>query len=522
VQANAHDELNQPPLKNNPLQVFDKAEKKDLDHPGHTASGFGMYLVRPNSLDMSGDGSSDGQFIIHAGGGANGTWKDALRVDNPERLFVGPLAPKVVFEYAVEGRIDYEGDAQASAQWRLRVGSEMDEGRTDDTDFSSAKLFFPVKDSELIRLTRPEALEFSIFLSANSVVQDDGTAYADFHGRLQGIYVRDQAGNPIHGVRFSSASGYVYPVNPPGGDFGPLSVDPLAPNLPPITLPSFIGAPPTGTVQVPTPPDGGPPDNRTPNDGLSMFTQTSSVNAIIGFTQAHPAYQLEVQPEEGDDSYAVTVSVRDGDDFASYGVNETASLIAVSYADRDGSLGELIVSSETPETLDGGRVQAKFDNGLVTALSVVTQIGGAASIWYYPGGASPQPALTSDAGVQALFDLIDMHLDGPAKPATLAAYQTTLAGYMALATSQPGGDFDGSGTVDSEDLASWRLAFGDGAASDADHDGDSDGNDFLAWQRDLGANVTPAAAVPEPAAALMNALALLAIAAWPRARRHRP
>jgi hypothetical protein len=45
---------------------------------------------------------------------------------------------------------------------------------------------------------------------------------------------------------------------------------------------------------------------------------------------------------------------------------------------------------------------------------------------------------------------------------------------------------------------------------DADRDGDVDGNDFLAWQRQLGANLVMGAAssastVPEPAAMVLAA-----------------
>jgi hypothetical protein len=84
------------------------------------------------------------------------------------------------------------------------------------------------------------------------------------------------------------------------------------------------------------------------------------------------------------------------------------------------------------------------------------------------------------------------------------------------------GDFNGDGVVDSGDLNAWiqesgstgSAQFGDG---DADADGDVDGGDFLAWQRTLGlSNALPsssrsvAAAVPEPAAALLTATVGLA------------
>lgn len=54
-----------------------------------------------------------------------------------------------------------------------------------------------------------------------------------------------------------------------------------------------------------------------------------------------------------------------------------------------------------------------------------------------------------------------------------------------LAGSQAA-DFDKSGGVDTADLARWEGDFGLNADSDADNDLDSDGIDFLAWQRQFG------------------------------------
>ncbi len=51
-------------------------------------------------------------------------------------------------------------------------------------------------------------------------------------------------------------------------------------------------------------------------------------------------------------------------------------------------------------------------------------------------------------------------------------------------------DFDDNFSVNGADLTVWRGAYGSTAAGDADADGDSDGNDFLAWQRQLGSVAT--------------------------------
>jgi hypothetical protein len=58
-------------------------------------------------------------------------------------------------------------------------------------------------------------------------------------------------------------------------------------------------------------------------------------------------------------------------------------------------------------------------------------------------------------------------------------------------------------------LVQWRGDFGINALSDADNDGDSDGADFLAWQRQLGSGLPASAgvqSVPEPCTAVLFAM----------------
>ncbi|MBA3482793.1 MAG: retropepsin-like domain-containing protein [Pirellulales bacterium] len=64
------------------------------------------------------------------------------------------------------------------------------------------------------------------------------------------------------------------------------------------------------------------------------------------------------------------------------------------------------------------------------------------------------------------------------------------------------GDFDGDFTVDGDDLTVWREDFG----------GIYSGADFLTWQRNLGMSIAPIAAVPEPSALALGAIALGGIA----------
>jgi hypothetical protein len=61
-------------------------------------------------------------------------------------------------------------------------------------------------------------------------------------------------------------------------------------------------------------------------------------------------------------------------------------------------------------------------------------------------------------------------------------------------------DFDDDGDVDPTDLAIWDGAYDLNQLGDADGDNDSDGNDFLTWQRQVSSvpAVPAAAVVPEP------------------------
>ncbi len=75
------------------------------------------------------------------------------------------------------------------------------------------------------------------------------------------------------------------------------------------------------------------------------------------------------------------------------------------------------------------------------------------------------------------------------------------------------GDFDLDGDADADDLTQWIGDFGLNPDSDADADGDTDGADFLAWQRNLTASALGATqAVPEPTSAML--LVLGAVGLW--------
>ena len=63
-------------------------------------------------------------------------------------------------------------------------------------------------------------------------------------------------------------------------------------------------------------------------------------------------------------------------------------------------------------------------------------------------------------------------------------------------------------------MTQWQGDFGVNDESDADNDGDSDGADFLAWQRQLGTaapGVSANAPVPEPTTPMLVIVAAVGI-----------
>ena len=94
--------------------------------------------------------------------------------------------------------------------------------------------------------------------------------------------------------------------------------------------------------------------------------------------------------------------------------------------------------------------------------------------------------------------------DGDTDGADFLIWQRQFAPYTLTA------DFDFSAAVDAVDLAIWKDSFGRSLGGDADGDGDTDGTDFLALQRQLAgfaglAAAATSASVPEPSSLCLTA-----------------
>jgi hypothetical protein len=89
-------------------------------------------------------------------------------------------------------------------------------------------------------------------------------------------------------------------------------------------------------------------------------------------------------------------------------------------------------------------------------------------------------------------------------------------------------DFNADSLVGPEDLAIWQAAYGVSGQGDADGDGDTDGRDYLIWQRQVGSSAfgpAQASTVPEPHVSAVLGLAvmgLLQFRSGPRAKRRKP
>jgi uncharacterized protein (TIGR03790 family) len=134
--------------------------------------------------------------------------------------------------------------------------------------------------------------------------------------------------------------------------------------------------------------------------------------------------------------------------------------------------------------------------------------GGDAAIW--------ASSLNVDAGG-------DSDADGDTDGADFLNWQRQHAPYTFTA------DFDLNAEANAEDLAILQASYGTNMGGDADRDADTDGYDFLAWQREYSAPFEPSQSavqleqVPEPGAGEVLLAALVLLLLWqsvPSLQRH--
>jgi hypothetical protein len=93
--------------------------------------------------------------------------------------------------------------------------------------------------------------------------------------------------------------------------------------------------------------------------------------------------------------------------------------------------------------------------------------------------------------------------------ASLANFSQTFARQQVGNLDPLPGDFNDDLVVDAEDLATWNGAFAVDGGGDANGDLQTDGSDFLYWQRYLGTSTPGVLAIPEPAALGASLMALV-------------
>jgi hypothetical protein len=166
-----------------------------------------------------------------------------------------------------------------------------------------------------------------------------------------------------------------------------------------------------------------------------------------------------------------------------------------------------------------GTLPNQFDRLLATGIAQIAgKLDVDLDVGFNPALGATFDILSTAFGASGTFSLVDYN-NLPAGKTFRVDYLPSTVRLTVVNRPLFSADFDDDGDVDVTDLGIWKNAFDLNQLGDADGDNDSDGGDFLLWQRQLGSKptaVAAAAAVPEPSSAVM---AVAALAAWCARRR---
>ncbi len=258
--------------------------------------------------------------------------------------------------------------------------------------------------------------------------------------------------------------------------------------------------------------------------GATPGTHDPSSGDLVLSAPGDPMPIIPTDPT--DNTLAVSVSIGFGDTYAR---TQATTIPDDPENEARGNVG--ILTRWNPSTL----------SGYVTLMDHGDEL----EIYRIDGGAPIPLLIQGDIGVNTLTDAVmEVEMVGaelsvylwqatetkPAAPTATATDSTYAVGSVGLFFNEDSDghfgvfryamaqdfpilppDFDGNGVVNHADLTQWIGDYATNGASDADFDSDSDGNDFLLWQRTLVAGMVMTEFLAVPEASILSLLLAAAV-----------